>query len=156
LKIELKWDKPIRLKKDSRQDQIFVIRRMDRIPNKPGVYVFARAFGQSIAPLYVGQASKLRNRIKGHLQGNVRLMMGIKKAQAGQRILLVASLKLHPGQREEKVLEIVEKALIKYALAAGYELLNKQGVKTRVHVIKSKGNTSSKQIAPLRMLAEKK
>jgi hypothetical protein len=156
LKIELKWDKPIRLKDGSKLFQIYTIRRLDRIPNKAGVYVFARSFGQSIAPLYIGQTSRLRSRINDHLKSSGRLMMKIKRAQAGRRILLFASLKLQPGQRETKVLEIVEKALIKHALASGYELLNKQGVKTKVHVIKSKGNTSSKQIAPLRMLAEKK
>jgi hypothetical protein len=158
LKIELKWDKPIRLKDGSKLFQFYAIPspRLERIPNRPGVYVFARSFGQSIAPLYIGQTSKLRSRINDHLKSSGRLMMKIKRAQAGRRILLVASLKLHPGQREEKVLEIVEKALIKHALAGGFELLNKQGVKTRVHVIKSKGNTSSKQVAPLRMLAEKK
>jgi hypothetical protein len=156
LKIDLKWDKPIRLKDGSNLNQIYAIRRLDRISKKAGVYIFARSFGQSIAPLYVGQASRLRNRIDGQLKNNVRLMMRVKKAQAGHRILLVAHLKLHPGQQEGKVLDIVESALIKHALAEGHELLNKQGVKTRVHVIKSKGNTSSKQVAPLRMLVERK
>lgn len=156
--IDLKWDKPIRLKDGSKWNQIYVIPKpkFDRIPNKPGVYVFARAFGQSVAPLYVGQASRLRNRIKSHLKGSVQLMVGIKRSQHGHRILLFGRLKLHPGQQQKKVLKIVEKALIKHALAEGYELLNKQGVKAKVHVIKSKGNTASKHVAPLRMLAEKK
>jgi len=155
LKIDLKWDKPVRLKDGSKTNQIYAIRNLDRIPNRAGVYIFARSFGRSIAPLYVGQASRVRKRIDDQLN-NVRLMMGVKNAQAGRRILLVAHLKLHPGQQEKKVLDIVESALIKHALAEGYELLNKQGVKTSVHVIKSKGNTSSKQVAPLRMLVERK
>lgn len=155
MKIDLKWDRPIRLRDGSKQNQIYAIRGLDRIPKKAGVYIFARSFGKSIAPLYVGQASMLRNRIDGQLN-NVRLMMGVKNAQAGHRILLVAHLTLHPGQQEAKVLDIVESALIKHALAEGHELLNKQGVKTRVHVIKSKGNTSSKHVAPLRALVERK
>lgn len=155
MKIDLKWDKPIRLKDGSKLNQIYAIRSLDHISKKAGVYVFARSFGKSIAPLYIGQASRLRNRIDGQLN-NVHLMMGVKSAQAGHRILLVAHLKLHPGQQQKKVLDIVESALIKHALADGHELLNKQGVKTKVHVIKSKGNTSSKHVAPLRMLVERK
>jgi hypothetical protein len=156
LKIDLKWDKPIRLKRASRQkNEIYSIRSLDRIPKKAGVYIFARTFGKFIQPLYVGQGLKLRGRIKGQLN-NAGLMMGIKNAQAGRRILLVGHLKPHPGQQKGKVLDIVESALIKHALAAGCDLLNKQGVKTRVHVIRSKGNTASKQVAPFRMLVERK
>ena len=55
-----------------------------------------------------------------------------------------------------KVLDIVESALIKNALAQGHDLLNQQGTKTRVHVIKSRGNSSSRQVCPLTMLAERK
>lgn len=155
MKIDLKWDNPIRLKDGSRHNQIYAVRGLDRISKKAGVYIFARTFGKFTEPLYVGQALKLRNRIEGQLN-NVRLMMGVKNAQAGRRILLVAHLKLHPGQQKGKVLDIVESALIKHALADGCELLNKQGVKTKVHVIRSEGNTSSKKVAPLRMLVERK
>jgi hypothetical protein len=155
LKIDLKWDKPFRLRDGSRQNQIYHVRGFERISTKAGVYIFARSFGKFIEPLYVGQALKLRNRIENQLN-NVRLMMGVKNAQAGRRILLVGTLKLHPGQQKEKVLDITESALIKHSLAAGCELLNKQGVKTRVHVIRSKGNTASKQVAPFRMLVERK
>jgi hypothetical protein len=155
LKIDLKWEKPIRLKDGSKLNQEYAIRGLDRITKKSGVYIFARSFGKSIAPLYIGQATKLRSRIDGQLN-NSHLMKGIKKAQAGRRILLIAHLKLHPGQQEKRVLDIVESALIKHALAAGYELLNKQGTNTKVHLIKSKGNISSKQVAPMRMLVEKR
>ena len=157
MKIELKWDKPIRLKDGSKQYQIYAISipRLDRIPNKPGVYVFALSFGQSITPLYVGQASKLRNRIKGHLKSSVRLMVGIKRAHAGRRILLLGRLKPRRGQQKAKVLRAVERALIRHAVDRGYELLNKQGKKRDEYVIKSRGNISSKQVAP-RMLAEPK
>jgi hypothetical protein len=156
LRIELKWEKPIRLKDGAKQDQIFAIRRLDRISQNAGVYIFARSFGKSVKPLYIGQTARLRGRINNHLQSNTRLMMRIKKAEAGRRILLVAHLNLLPGQQEQRVLRIVEKALVKQAVANGYELFNKQGVRARVHVIRSKGNTAFKKVAPLRMLLERK
>jgi hypothetical protein len=82
-------------------------------------------------------------------------MTGLKQARAGRRILLAARLLLHPGQQKNKVLNVAESALIKRALSAGHDLLNQQGTKTKVHVIRSKGNTWSRQVAPLEMLAER-
>jgi len=154
LRIELKWEKPLRLKDGSSMNLVYRCVGLDRIPSKPGIYVFSRRYGKHVAPLYIGQALKLSARIEQQLN-NVHLMMGLKHAQSGRRILLVAKLILHRGQRKKKVLEIVESALIKHALAEGHDLLNHQGTKTKVHTIKSKGNNSSRQIAPLTMLVER-
>jgi hypothetical protein len=154
LKIDLKWERPLRLRDGSRRNLIYDCSGLKRLPNKPGVYVFARRFGKGVTPLYVGQALKLRTRIEQQFN-NVRLMMGVKQAPAGHRILLAGRIILHPGQRKDKVLNIVESALMKRALADGHDLLNQQGTKTKVHTIRSKGNTSSRQVAPLQMLAER-
>jgi hypothetical protein len=155
MRIDIKWDKPIRLKDGARFNQVYYCPGLERIPTKAGVYIFARSFGNLVVPLYIGQAKGLRGRIIQQLN-NVRLMVSLQQADIGHRILLVARLRLHPGQQKKKVLDIVESSLIKHALAQGHDLLNKQGVKTRVHTIKSKGNHSSKQIAPLTMLVERK
>lgn len=155
MKIALKWEKPLRLRDGSRHNQIYHCGSFERLPRKPGVYVFARKFGKNVAPLYVGQASRLKGRIEGQFN-NLRLMMGIKNAPAGRRILFVARLYLKRGQQMGKVLDIVESALIKNALAQGHDLLNQQGTKTKVHVIRSKGNNLSRQVAPLTMFAERK
>jgi hypothetical protein len=156
VRIDLKWDKPVRLKDGTKFNQVYYYPSLDRISNKAGVYVFARSFGKLVAPLYVGQASRLRARIEQQFKNNVRLMISLKRADIGHRILLVGRLKLKRGQQKKKVLDIVESSLIKHALAQGHVLLNKQGVKTHVHSIKSKGNRSSKQVAPLTMLVERK
>ncbi len=155
MKIALKWEKPLRLRDGSRLNQIYFCRGFERLSGKPGVYVFARKFGKNVVPLYIGQARKLGGRIEGQFN-NLRLMMGIKNAQAGRRILLIARLYLKRGQQRSKVLDIVESALIKNALAQGHDLLNQQGTKTKVHVIRSQGNSSSRQVAPLTMFAERK
>jgi hypothetical protein len=155
MRITLKWDTPLRLRDGARLNQIYYCRECGHLSRKPGVYIFARKFGKTVVPLYIGQASKLRGRVEGQFN-NVRLMMGIKQAPAGRRILLVARLYLKRGQQMSKVLDIVESALIKNALAQGHDLLNQQGTKTKVHVIRSKGNSSSRQVAPLTMFAERK
>ncbi len=155
MKIDLKWERPFRLKDGSRLNLIYSCTGLDRIRSKPGVYVFARRFSKSVFPLYIGQALRLRGRIEQQFN-NVKLMMGLKKARSGHRILLVARLSLHPGQQKKKVLDIIESALIKHALAQGHDLLNQQGTKTKVHTLKSKGNSSSRYVAPLTMLVERK
>lgn len=155
MKINLKWDKPIRLRDGSKIKQIYRC-NLERVRSKPGIYVFARTFGDHVAPLYVGQALRLRKRIEHQFKSNVVLMMGIKQGDAGKRILLVARLILKRGQQKKKVLNIVEAAIIKRAFAEGHELLNKQGAKTKVHFIRSKGNNSSRQIVPLTLYAERR
>lgn len=108
------------------------------------MYVFARRHGKIVAPLYVSQAKRLRGLIEGQFN-NLRLMTGLKQAQAGRRVLLVGRLILHRGQQKKKVVDIVESRLIKRALADGHDLINQHGTKTKVHTIKSKGNSSSRQ-----------
>jgi hypothetical protein len=155
LKIDLKWERPYRLRDGSRQDLIYACAGLDRVSTGAGIYVFARRHGSTIAPLYIGQAHTLRDRVKSQLN-HLKLMMKIRKAQTGHRVLFVAHLLLHPGQNEQKALKIVESALIKHAMAQGHDLINKQLTKTRTHAIRSKGNTSSRQLAPSKMLVEKR
>lgn len=154
MRIDLKWDKPLRLRDGSGANRIYTCADLDSIPNKAGVYVFARRYAGIVAPLYIGQALRLRTRVDQQLN-NVRLMMGLKNAPTGRRVLLVGRLKLHRGQQRNKVLDIVESALIKRALAQGSDLLNQQGTKTKVHSIRSKGNNASRQLAPLVILVER-
>jgi hypothetical protein len=156
VKIALTWDEPFRLRDGAKFSQVYYCPKLDRISNKAGVYVFARSFGAVVAPLYVGQALRLRSRIRHHFKGNVRLMIKLKEADIGHRIVLVGRLKLGRGQQKKKVLDIVESSLIKHIIAQGHTLFNKQNVKIRVHTIKSKGNRSSKQIAPPALLVERK
>ena len=61
VKIDLKWQKPIRMKDGSRKNLIYVCTNLDHVPGKSGVYVFARRFGKNVVPLYVGQALRLRD-----------------------------------------------------------------------------------------------
>ena len=152
MKIDLKWDKLIRLRK---KGEFYDCAGLERFSGDAGVYVFARRHGKNVSPLYIGQAKNLRSRIDGQFN-NLRLMTGVKEAQVGRRILLVGRLVLHRGQQMKKVLDIVESALIKRALAEGHDLINQHGTKTKVHTIRSKGNSASRQIAPLTILVERK
>lgn len=154
MKIELNWSTPISLKSGRREGLIYNLDSLDSIPRKPGVYVFGRRKGKNFIPIYVGQSSKLRGRIKTELN-NVRLMMGLKNSPGSLRYLSLGVYKGRPGQDPEKVLNIVEKALIKFALAEGYDILNKQGIKRREHKITSKGSSKRNRWFPRQMYIEK-
>jgi hypothetical protein len=85
----------------------------------------------------VGKAGALRGRVRGQLK-NLPLMLHLKKAKTGKRIVLAARFISRPGQQEKKCLTLLERALIRYFLSEGHDLVNKQGVRLRRHEITSK------------------
>jgi hypothetical protein len=147
--IRVVWQQPISLIDGDGQGMIYAL-GPGAIPDRPGVYVFARQHGETVSPLYIGQALNLAKRVPQQLN-NVRLMLGIQNAPTGERILLVGEVALRRGQRSRRVLEVVENALIERALGNEYELLNKQGTRTPVHAISFEGNRASRHVSPLRM-----
>lgn len=148
--IDVQWAEPITLVDGARFGLIYALAEIGLIPDTPGVYVFGRQFGESVSPLYIGQAQRLRHRIDQQLN-NVRLMKALESAASGARILLYGEVLLKRGQRAQRVLEVVEVALIEHALAAEHALINKQGTKWPVHSLSFRGNRASRQVAPLRM-----
>jgi hypothetical protein len=66
-------------------------------------------------------------------------MQHLHNAKAGRRILLEGNLIPKPGQRLEKSLVLAERALIRYFLLEGHDLVNKQGTRIRRHELESSG-----------------
>ncbi len=151
MKLKLHWHEPAILRQ-ARPDEtlIYACDDLDRIPRKPGIYVFARRFGHVIAPLYIGQALRLGTRIKNQL-GNARLMRGIENMENGQRMVLIGEFDPAPGQQAKTALNVLEKAYIESALSDGFQLLNKQGTVQRVHTIESTGKKSHHKPFPRRV-----
>src|SRR5437773_3425562 len=114
LKISASWSQPIELQDASSENLIYSC-DLSTTPSAPGIYVFARVHGDSISPLYVGQAANVKSRLEQQFN-NVRLMMGISRATTGKRILLVAEVHLKPGQQRDKVLDVFESTLIGHPL----------------------------------------
>jgi hypothetical protein len=150
MEIRVVWQQPLRLVDGSKQSLIYAVSDPSAVPDRPGIYVFGRRHGETVSPLYIGKAEKLARRVEQQLN-NVRLMKGIENAPTGERILLIGELSLRPGQRIPRVLEVVETALIEYALTNEHEILNKQGTRTPFHTLTFEGNRASRQVAPLRM-----
>jgi hypothetical protein len=137
--LQLDWHDPFDIVNGQRWGYTYFVPDVDDLPDAPGVYVFARQHGRMVAPLYVGRAQSISKRVMQQLN-NVRLMNGIKKAPSGYRLLLVGELITRPGQQLDRALDIIEAALIRYALAEGFELLNKQGTRIYRHTLKSRGS----------------
>jgi hypothetical protein len=139
LNIEARWSKPIKLLPT---DYGYVCKKLDSVPAEPGAYVFGRTHGDTAAPLYVGRTKNLRGRLKIHLD-SVRLMKALYDAEAGARFFMYCTVSLKRGQKLDRVLETLEAALIAQAVAAGFELRQKQGVKRPLHTINFTGNRIS-------------
>lgn len=135
MKLHIEWMRPIVLKDD--ENLIYGV-DLDKLPNVAGFYVFGRRWGSQFEALYVGKANRIRGRVKGQMN-NLRLMQHLKNAKAGKRVLLYGKIVMRPGQRIEKCLALIERALIRYFLSEGHDLVNKQGTRLRRHEVASSG-----------------
>lgn len=152
MRLAVEWTRPIPLKDAAKQNLMYSV-LLDKLPPVPGVYVFGRRWGGQFEALYVGKANRIRNRVKVQLN-NLRLMQHLKNAKAGKRIVLAGCIVTKPGQQRDRCLPLVERALIRYFLSEGHDLVNKQGVRLRRHEVSSAGNYP-KRFFPSLMYVEK-
>jgi hypothetical protein len=135
--LHLEWTRRFRLRDATRQGMIYSL-PLDKLPDKPGIYIFGRQFGQSFEALYVGKADRIQRRAKTQLN-NRRLMQHLKTAKIGKRSFLAGVFRPKPGQQPGKCLSLIERAYIRYFLSEAHELVNKQGIKLKRHEIESSG-----------------
>ena len=154
MQIQLEWSRPLLLKDGRSQNLIYCI-DLDRLPHVAGIYILGRRWGRGLEALYVGKATSVRGRVKSQLN-NLRLMQHLKNAKAGKRILLVGRILRKPGQRAEKGLLLAERALIRYFLSEGHDLVNMQGTRLRRHEIVSSGKHPKRFIPGLIYLEKAK
>ena len=152
MKLALEWGKPIVLRDASRDENLIYTLDDARVTDASGVYVFGRRFSGTFEALYVGQAQNIRGRVRGHIKNNLSLMLHLKKAKNGKRILLYGRFVAKPGQQEEKCLRLLERALLRHFLSEGHDLVNKQGARLRRHEITSK---NPRKILPRLMFVDR-
>ncbi len=109
---------------------------LGKVPEEAGVYVFGRRHGKSFEALYVGKADILRRRVKTQLN-NLRLMQHLKTARSGRRSLMLGVYNPKGGQRKTESLQVIERAMIRYFMSQGHDLVNLQGITLRHHQIDS-------------------
>ena len=76
---------------------VYTVPDLDALPITAGVYVFGRISRGRMIPMYVGQAMRLRSRIRTQLN-NARLMLGIANSPGRRRVLVLGELVARPGQ----------------------------------------------------------
>jgi hypothetical protein len=134
VKLQVRWNVPLSMRA-ARQSLIYSV-DLAKIPRASGVYVFGRRYGDEFEALYVGKALNIQGRVKGQLN-NLRLMQHVRTAKSGRRFLLVGTVVTRPGQQIDRVLPLVERALIRHFLSEGHDLANIQGTLLRRHEVVS-------------------
>lgn len=152
MKLHVEWGRPVQLKDASKDNMIYGL-DLAKVTTGSGVYIFGRKWGGQFEALYVGKAGNVRGRIKGHLN-NLRLMQHLHNAKTGKRIVLAGRLLTKQGQQLAKSLALTERALIRYFLSEGHDLVNKHGTRLRRHELESSG-THPKRFFPRNVYLEK-
>jgi len=152
MKIHIEWSKPFFLKDGSKEGLIYAVDE-NKLPDAAGIYIFGRKFKSHFEALYVGQAGKLSGRVRGQLN-NARLMMHLKNAGSGKRVLIVGRFASKSALKIEKSLDIVESTLIRHFLSEGHDLVNVKGTRLRQHEIISEGK-HPKKLMPKVMFVDK-
>ncbi len=151
LNINATWANPIELLDGSKENLIYRIGNLGRVPKTAGVYVFARKHGNKVIPLYIGETLDLRQRLEQHFK-DVPIMKGIENALLGKRLYLFAQVQKKRGQNINRVLNVLQRALIEHALSVGHDLLNIQLTKAKLHKIEFQGNRTSEKLFTRTML----
>ncbi|MFQ5868855.1 MAG: hypothetical protein ACE5JC_03015 [Candidatus Zixiibacteriota bacterium] len=152
MKLSLEWSRPIKLRDGTAENLIYTL-DYERLPAGPGIYVFARGWGtKTFEVLYVGRTNNIRSRVRNQLN-NHKLMRHLERAKTGTRVIALAKVRTKPGQRLNKVLALVERAIIRHFLLEGHDLVNKQGSRIRRHEITS--HKRPKWFIPSSMYVEK-
>jgi hypothetical protein len=148
MKLFLKWENPVPLVDGSDDNLVYVVDQ-ERLPKAVGVYVFGRRRRNGgFEALYVGKADNIRARVWGHRK-NLPLMMHLKNARQGKLFVRAGIFSARPGQTPGKCIPIIERALIRYFLSEGHDLVNKAGTRLRRHEISTVGRHPNQFIPKL-------
>ena len=154
MKLHIEWSRPSRLRDGKKQNMIYLV-EPSKLPDAPGIYILGRRFGSGLEVLYVGQAQRVRSRVKGQMN-NLRLMQSIKNAKLGKRVVIAGRFIRKPGQQQAKCLDLLERALIRYFLSEGHDLVNILGTRLRQHEVLSSGKHPKKFIPGVLYLEKKR
>ena len=112
LNIDSAWSQPVALPlARPGLNLIYDCPRTLDVPTNPGIYIFGRSHGNAVYPLYIGRSLNLNRRLSEHLN-SVRLMSQLRNAGTGARFFIWSAPTIKPGQSVERVLRIMEDAII--------------------------------------------
>lgn len=145
MEIKITWTTPVQLKWSSNDATYSYAKRNPRGFTGPGIYMFVRQHGEKIVPLYIGRTAKaLNKRLEQHLN-TVRFVTNLRNATNGTLRFIYGTVTPKQGMQIDRVLKMVERALIQEALVENHELFNQQGTKRPVHTVSFTGNQTAKR-----------
>ena len=157
MNIKIEWQEPIQL---TQYKNVLISALPKGIENLPGVYFFSRKFGDKYEPFYIGQTLTLRARLKAHL-GETKLDNVLREVdhaiiriKAGERYFHFGYYKSTSTPKTKKCLKIVEKYLVRTALAEEFMLLNKQLTAFKTDHLTFSGNAKARGIYAKEALVE--
>ena len=148
--IEIRWQEPIQL-----THNWHVIVDENDLPEAiridPAVYFFSRKYGARYLPFYIGETTTLRTRLKNHLNWTklTDVLKGVdahSPIRQGQRYFHYGYFIAKRGQRAKTCIQIVQKHLVREAMAQNLPLLNKKLTTVKVHNLKFVGDEPSRAI----------
>jgi hypothetical protein len=148
--IAIEWQTPIQLTKNWR-----VVVDENDLPNEildaPGVYFFSRRYGETYLPFYIGETMNLRKRLKNHLNRTkltdvLKGVDGSSKIKQGQRYFHYRYFIPKQAQQPKTCIRIVQKYLVREAIAQNLPLLNKKLTVARTHELAFTGTGTSRAI----------
>ena len=98
MKLQLAWARPLLLRDARRNENLIYTVDHRKLPKAPGIYVFGRRFGRNFEALYVGKAGRIPGRVRVQLN-NLPLMMHLKKAKIGKRVVFPGRFVPKPGNK---------------------------------------------------------
>jgi hypothetical protein len=151
--IEVEWHKPVLLSKNSK---IIVDRNNlpHTIPKNSGVYFFSRKYGSSFQPLYIGETTDIRARLRNHLNNaDIRdILRGIQlpgvPVKRGNKYFHFGTLRGRNGKLLSKRMSLVQRYMITQAIADKSPLLNKQLTDIKTHSVIFSGPKRGRAIYP--------
>jgi hypothetical protein len=150
MNIQIEWQKPIQL---TYHKKIIVTEKYlsTVVEKRSGFYFFSRKFGNSFEPFYIGETTSVLGRLKTHLKSKdiayALEELGNTPIKAGVRYFHFGYLVNNPAE-PKKYLEIVQKYLIRQAIAEQCNVLNKNLTKKKFHFIEFSGDAKGRAIFP--------
>jgi hypothetical protein len=149
--IEIEWQNPVQLTKFKK-----VIVHENHLPetieDRAGVYFFSRKFGRHYIPFYIGETGKIRARLKGHLNWAKLvdvlrgMRVGDKKIKQGDRYFHYGYLITKKKQNKKKCIQLVQKYLVREAVAQNTPLLNKKLVVFKTNSLNFNGSKKARGV----------
>jgi hypothetical protein len=154
MQVECTWHRAIELQPSATNKSRFTCPARREVPEDPGVYVFvSRKRKRTLA--YIGQAIAVAGRLNSYLRQENRALSEFRKFGGSLCILACTIPFAKRASKTPIILDVLESALIGFALGAKWELINVQQRKSG-HTLDFVHTAESRALFPDRIKVPKR